>query len=85
MIGSYKTNPEAYTTCAKWLGYRPDEILMVACHNFDLLAAQKVGYRTAFVRRPDEWGKAGPPDPTPDPSLDLVVDGFAQLADALGC
>jgi 2-haloacid dehalogenase len=85
MIGSYKTNPDAYTTCAKWLGYRPDEILMVACHNFDLLAAQKVGYRTAFVRRPDEWGKAGPPDPTPDPGLDLVVDGFAQLADALGC
>ena len=45
----------------------------------------KVGYRTAFVRRPDEWGTAGPPDPTPDPGLDLVVDGFAQLADALGC
>jgi 2-haloacid dehalogenase len=85
MIGSYKTNPEAYTTCAKWLGLRPDEILMVACHNFDLLAAQKVGYRTAFVRRPDEWGAAGPPDPKPDPSLDLVVDDFAQLADALGC
>ena len=62
---------------------------MVACHNFDLLAAQKVGYRTAFVRRPAEWGTAGPPDaspdPTPDPGLDLVVDGFAQLADALGC
>ena len=85
MIGSYKPNPEAYATCAKWLGYRPDEILMVACHNFDLLAARKVGYRSAFVRRPDEWGGAGPPDPTPDPSHDIVVDDFGQLAERLGC
>jgi 2-haloacid dehalogenase len=85
MIGSYKTNPDAYETCARWLGLRPDEIMMVACHNFDLLAARKVGFHTAFVRRPDEWGGAGPPDPTPDPSIDLVIDDFAQLADRLGC
>jgi 2-haloacid dehalogenase len=85
MIGSYKPNLEAYATCAKWLGYRPDEILMVACHNFDLLAARKVGYRSAFVRRPDEWGAAGPPDPAPDASHDIVVDDFGQLADRLGC
>ena len=85
MIGSYKTNPDAYETCAKWLGLRPDEIMMVACHNFDLLAARKVGFRTAFVRRPDEWGASGPPDPAPDPSIDIVVDDFGQLADRLGC
>jgi 2-haloacid dehalogenase len=85
MIGSYKTNPEAYTTCAKWLGLRPEEIMMVACHNFDLLAARKVGFRSAFVRRPAEWGASGPPDPTPDPSIDIVVDDFGQLADRLNC
>lgn len=85
MIGSYKPNPEAYITCAKWLGCRPEEILMVACHNFDLLAARKVGYRSAFVRRTDEWGAAGPPDPQPDPVHDIVVDDFGQLADQLGC
>jgi 2-haloacid dehalogenase len=85
MIGTYKTRPEAYTTCAKWLGFRPDQLLMVACHNFDLDAARAVGYRTAFVRRPEEWGAAGPPDPTPNPANDIVVDGFAELADRLGC
>jgi len=85
MIGSYKPNPEAYETCARWLGFRPEEVLMVACHNFDLLVARKVGYRSAFVRRPDEWGAAGPPDPTPDPAHDIVVDDFGQLADQLGC
>jgi 2-haloacid dehalogenase len=85
MIGSYKPNPEAYETCARWLGHRPDEVLMIACHNFDLLAARKVGYRSAFVRRPDEWGAAGPPDPTPDPTHDILVDDFGQLAERLGC
>ena len=86
MIGSYKPNPEAYITCAKWLGYRPEEILMVACHNFDLLAARKTGYRSAFVRRPDEWGDGRPArSPTPDPAHDIVVDDFGQLADRLGC
>lgn len=85
MIGSYKTRPEAYLTCAKWLGFRPDEILMVACHNFDLMAARAVGYRSAFVHRPEEWGLAGPPDPAPNPAHDIVVPDFGQLADRLGC
>jgi hypothetical protein len=40
MIGTYKTQPQAYRTCAQWLGYRPDELLMIACHNFDLMAAR---------------------------------------------
>lgn len=85
MIGSYKTNPEAYTTCARWLGLQPHEIVMVACHNADLLAARKVGFRSAFVRRPDEWGAAGPPDPNPDPAHELAVDSFGELADRFNC
>jgi hypothetical protein len=49
--------PDAYRRAAGFLGAPPGEILMVACHNFDLDAARGVGYRTAFVRRPDEWGR----------------------------
>jgi len=79
MIGVYKPHAEAYRTAADWLGLEPPDILMVACHNFDLNAAQDVGMRTAFVRRPDEWGPAGPPDPNPNRDYDLVVDGFADL------
>jgi hypothetical protein len=37
-----------------------------------------------FVRRPDEWGPAGPPDPVPNPATDIVVGGFAELADHFG-
>ena len=84
MIGHYKTRPEAYQTAAKWLQLDPAEIMMVACHNFDLDAARGCGYKSAFVRRPAEWGPDGPPDPSPNPAHDLVVDTFAELAGRLG-
>lgn len=62
------------------VGIAPGNILMVACHNFDLNAAQDAGFKTAFMRRPDEWGPAGPPDPQPNRTYDLglqaVNSGF---------
>jgi 2-haloacid dehalogenase len=84
MIGTYKTKPAAYLTAAKWLQLQPSEILMVACHNFDLNAARAVGYQTAFVRRPLEWGAGGPPDPNPHPDCTFAVDTFGELAGKLG-
>jgi 2-haloacid dehalogenase len=83
MLRVYKTKPEAYQRAAHLLQVPPGEILMVACHNFDLDAARGQAYRTAFIRRPDEWGPAGPPDPNPNPACDIVADGFAELADRL--
>jgi 2-haloacid dehalogenase len=83
MLRVYKPLPDAYRRAAKLLAVEPREILMVACHNFDLDAARGEGFRTAFVRRPDEWGPAGPPDPVPNPACDLVVDGFTELAEQL--
>jgi 2-haloacid dehalogenase len=79
MIGVYKPHLHAYATAAKWLNLEPAQILMVACHNFDLNAAHKAGFRTAFIRRPDEWGPEGPPDPHPNMPYDLVEDGFDGL------
>lgn len=84
-IGKYKLLPEAYLTCARYLQLNPSECCMVACHNFDLNAAKACGFMTAFVRRSDEWGAGGPPDPTPDPRHDIVVDTFPDLARILGC
>jgi len=79
MLRVHKLHPDVYRRAAALLAVEPREILMVACHNFHLDAARGVGYRTAFVRRPDEWGPAGPPDPVPHPATDIVVDGFAEL------
>jgi 2-haloacid dehalogenase len=83
-IGKYKPLPEAYRTAARYLQLEPEQCCMVACHNFDLDAAKAVGFTTAFVRRPDEWGAAGPPDPEPNPQHDIVVDDFPGLARAVG-
>lgn len=85
MLGIYKVRPQAYQGAAKLLQLAPADILMVACHNFDLDAARKEGFKTCFVKRPQEWGPPGPPDPTPNPACDIVVDTFPELADKLGC
>ncbi|MBT3369675.1 MAG: HAD-IA family hydrolase [Rhodospirillaceae bacterium] len=84
MIGQYKILPGAYQRAAQWLALEPGEIMMVACHNFDLNAARDVGFKSAFVRRPDEWGAAGPPDPEPDDHHDIIADDFPDLARQLG-
>jgi 2-haloacid dehalogenase len=83
-IGKYKILPEAYQTAARFLQLEPGQCCMVACHNFDLDAAKAVGFKTAFVRRPDEWGPDGPPDPEPNPQHDIIVDSFPEMAAALG-
>jgi 2-haloacid dehalogenase len=79
MIGVYKPHAQAYTTAARWIGLPPQDILMVACHNFDLNAAHAAGFKTAFVRRPDEWGPEGPPEPEPNMDYTFVVSGFEEL------
>jgi 2-haloacid dehalogenase len=81
---SYKPAPAVYQLAVDYLGYRPDEIMMVACHKYDLKAAQAFGMRTAFVARPLEFGPNGKPDIAPETWLDLCVDDFVALAVALG-
>ena len=83
-IGKYKTLPESYQATAKFLQLDPQEIGMVACHNFDLDAARSVGFKSAFVRRPQEWGEAAPPDPSSHSHHDIIVDSFPEMAARLG-
>jgi len=62
----------------------PERVMMVAAHQNDLLAAQKVGLKTAFVPRPLERGAGNSPDLTPDPSFDVVATDFVDLASQMG-
>ena len=82
-IGKYKTLPTPYRTVSAWLQLPPRQICMVACHNFDLDAAKAVGFKTAFVKRPNEWGPTGPPDPDPNPNHDIIADTFPDLVKKL--
>lgn len=79
----YKPDPEVYQMAADLLGLQPSEVLMVAAHQSDLLAAQKVGLKTAFIPRPLEYGPQQSHDLTPDPGFDWVAADFMGLADQL--
>lgn len=81
---SYKPAPAVYQLAVDLLGYRPEEIMMVACHKYDLKAARAFGMRTAFVARPLEFGPDARPDVAPEPWFDVFATDFVALADALG-
>jgi 2-haloacid dehalogenase len=81
---NYKPAPAVYQLAVDYLGYRPDEIMMVACHKYDLKAARAFGMRTGFVARPLEFGAGVDPDVAPEPWFDVYADSFVALADALG-
>ncbi len=81
---SYKPAPAVYQLAVDLLGYRPEEIMMVACHKYDLRAAREFGMRTAFVARPLEFGPEVKPDVSPEPWFDVYATDFVGLAAALG-
>ena len=58
--------------------------MMVAAHNDDLRAAAALGFRTAFVRRPDEYGPGQARDLRAEEDFDVVAEDFIELAEALG-
>jgi 2-haloacid dehalogenase len=75
----YKPDPEAYLHAVALLGLQSAQVMMVAAHLGDLIAARGVGMKTAFVRRPLEFGPDGTPD-QPDGACDIVANNFPDLA-----
>jgi 2-haloacid dehalogenase len=79
----YKPDKEVYLTGAELLSLAPRDMMMVAAHQNDLRAAHALGFRTAFVPRPQE-GPNGERNFTPDPVFDVVAPDFNALASAMG-
>ena len=84
ITGAFKPEPRCYERAAEQLGCEPPQVMMVAAHQGDLLAAAQTGMRTAFVPRPNEAGPNHPADLTPDPSFNIVASDFHDLARQLG-
>jgi 2-haloacid dehalogenase len=82
---AYKPMPECYLRNAQLLNLEPAEMMLVAAHNDDLKAAASVGYRTAFVVRPQEFGAGQSKDLAAERDWDVVTDSFTGLAEAMGC
>jgi len=81
----YKPRPEVYRTAISLLGLAPQDIMMVAAHNYDLAAARREGLATAFVPRPLEYGPGQKTDLVAEDAWDVVATDFEDLADRLGC
>ncbi|MCS5607785.1 MAG: haloacid dehalogenase type II, partial [Alphaproteobacteria bacterium] len=85
VAGHYKPQPEAYLKTAQILGLAPEDCLMVAAHNSDLVAAGSCGLGTAFVSRPREFGMGQTADKDAENDYHYVARDFLDLADQLGC
>ncbi|MFQ5760797.1 MAG: haloacid dehalogenase type II, partial [Acidiferrobacterales bacterium] len=70
---------------ADYLGLQPGQCMMVAAHNNDLVTASQLGFHTAFVCRPTEYGPNQSTDLKVDYGFDIVADSFLELAIKLGC
>jgi 2-haloacid dehalogenase len=81
----YKPQPQSYLTTAALLGLAPHECMMVAAHNGDLVAASALGFRTAFVLRPTEYGPNQQTDLQAEHRFDTVSESFIDLANQLDC
>jgi 2-haloacid dehalogenase len=81
----YKPDPETYLGAARLLRLPPEQVMMVAAHNHDLKAAQKLGLKTAFVARPTEYGPLQKYDFEAKGDWDIVAKDFGGIADRMGC
>ena len=52
----YKPDPETYLGVAEIFNVRPEQVMLVAAHKDDLVAAKSCGLQTAFIERPLEFG-----------------------------
>lgn len=84
LAGHYKPDRDVYLTAARLLGLEPGNVMMAAAHADDLLAARSLGLKTAFIRRPLEFGPSGRPDDPEGMPFDIIASDFLDLADKLG-
>lgn len=85
MVGTFKPDPRTYRMALGYLGLQPAEVMMVACHKYDLHAARGLGLKTAFVARPLEFGPSGKVDVAFEDAFDVNANDFLELAEQLGC
>jgi 2-haloacid dehalogenase len=84
LVQSAKPDPKVYRLATSALNLRPDQVLMVAAHKYDLAAAKEFGFSVAFLPRPLEYGPHGKVDVTPESYFDLMQPDLVRIAEALG-
>jgi len=80
----YKPRPEVYLTAVNLLGRKPDQVMLVAAHNYDLRAARSLGLRTGFIARPTEFGPRQNKDFQAEERWDVIAEDMIDLARKMG-
>jgi len=81
----FKPHPRMYLGAAEMLDLSPEEVMMVAAHKSDLRAAGQSGLKTAFVKRPDEYGHGRNRNLTSESDFTFNAESFIDLAEQLSC
>jgi 2-haloacid dehalogenase len=84
LAGHYKPDPQAYRSVPALLRIAPAEVMLVAAHNGDLVAARGQGLKTGFVARPTEYGPHQSRDFCAEHDFDVVARDFLHLAEQMG-
>ena len=80
----YKPDPAVYLGAAELLDTAPENMMLVAAHNYDLAAARNCGYKSGFVARPTEYGPRQKKDFKAESDWKVIANDFNDLATRLG-
>lgn len=80
----YKPQPQSYLGVCAALQLEPEQVMMCAAHNDDLLAARRVGLKTAFWARPTEHGPGQTTNLQATENWDIVAKDIRDLARQMG-
>ena len=81
----YKPQDKVYVHSAHMLNLEPEQCMMVAAHNDDLHVARALGFKTAYINRPYEYGEGQITDLHAEESWDIVGEYMTDVANALDC
>jgi 2-haloacid dehalogenase len=84
LVHSFKPSLDVYRAASTYLGFPPEEIMMVAAHKFDLKAAKAAGFKTAYIPRPLENGPETAVDRSSETFIDIVADNLIKLSERIG-
>ena len=85
VFGKYKPDPATYLGVARVFDVAPEQVLVVAAHQEDLVAARSFGLQTAYIERRLEFGASRVKDVSPHPDNTLHATSLIDLAGQLGC
>jgi 2-haloacid dehalogenase len=82
---AYKPDPRTYLGVAEVFDVAPEQVMLVATHQDDLVAARACGLATAYVERALEFGAADRKPTEANAANTRHARDFLHLADQLGC